>query len=303
MGSARRALLLAALAAPSVSATAQPAAHATRLDLNSLNSTVLDTVRPGGWNDYYVVADSDDANIYFEVVAKTTRPDALGVYVFEERLRPHGERLNPGAFLDYDTSSMVVQNGERKFTVVVGQCYVQSGTMYYLSVNGAADGHSTSYSVTAIKVPAALPMNGTIQGSLCDQRYLHFFWELPVAPGAGGVKTTLHKTAGELDCFYLRYENCAGPTGSNMERVGVEGHGVPQKSIVLPRDGNDLLAGRYYISVKGKMEMCGDFEITTQLLDEAQLAASPAATLSPALGGGLLFSMLGAVALALQARR
>ena len=51
MGSARRALLLAALAAPSVSATAQPAAHATRLDLNSLNSTVLDTVRPGGWND------------------------------------------------------------------------------------------------------------------------------------------------------------------------------------------------------------------------------------------------------------
>ena len=287
-------------------ALARPAAASgdgTRLDLNSANGTVLGAVRPGGWNDYYVDADDDDANIYFEVIARTKRPDALGVYVFEERLRPTTERLNPGAFLDYDTSSMIVQNGERKYTVVVGQCYVQKGTRYFLSVNGAADGETTYYSVTAVKVGGALPLNGTVQGSLCDQRYLHFFWDLAVSPGAGGVKTTLKKKAGELDCFYLRYEKCAGPVGSNLERLSVEGHGVPARSLVLPKAGEELMAGRYYVSVKGKMEMCGDFEITTQLLDEAQLAASPAATLSPALGGGLLFSMLGAVVLALQARR
>jgi len=285
-----------------VSAALAAADSAVRLDLNGANNTVLGTVRPGGWNDYYVDADDDDANIYFEVIAKTKRPDALGVYVFEERLRPTSERLNPGAFLDYDTSSMVVQNGERKYTVVVGQCYVQRGTRYYLAVNGVAN-ELTYYSVTAIKVPAALPLNGTVQGSLCDQRYLHFFWELAAAPGAGGVKTTLHKSAGELDCFYLRYEKCAGPTGSNMERVSVEGHGVPSRSLVLPRDGHELLAGRYYISVKGKMEMCGDFEITTQLLDEQQLLTSPAATLSPAFSGGMLLSLLGAAALAVQSRR
>jgi len=288
-------LLLVALAQPS------PASgDATRIDLNSANSTALGSVRPGGWNDYYVDADDDDSNIYFEVIARTRRPDALGVYVFEERLRPTSERLNPGAFLDYDTSSMVVQNGERKYTVVVGQCYVQKGTRYYLAVNGAADGELTYYSVTAIKVPGALPLNGTVQGSLCDQRYLHFFWDLAVAPGAGGVKTTLKKSAGELDCFYLRYEKCAGPVGSNLERVSVEGHGVPSRSLVLPRAGQELLAGRYYISVKGKMEMCGDFEITTQLLDEQQLAASPAAARAPGILGWAL-SLLGV--LGLHARR
>ena len=274
----------------------------TRLELNGVNSTVLGSVRPGGWNDYYVDAEDEDANIYFEVVARTKRPDALGVYVFEERLRPREERLNPGAFLDYDTSSMVVQNGERKYTVVVGQCYVQKGTRYFLGINGVADGEITHYSVTAIKVPGALPINGTVRGSLCDSRYLHFFWELAVAPGAGGgIRTTLKKSAGELDSFYVRYEKCAGPVGSNMERLSVEGHGVPSRSLVLPRRGEELVAGRYYISVKGKMEMCGDFEITTQLLGREQLEASPAAA-RPAGVSGLLLALLGAVGLHLHMR-
>ena len=274
----------------------------TRLELNSVNSTVFGSVRPGGWNDYYVDADDDDSNIYFEVVARTKRPDALGVYVFEERLRPHEERLNPGAFLDYDTSSMVVQNGERKYTVVVGQCYVQKGTRYFLGINGVADGETTHYSVTAIKVPGALPLNGTVRGSLCDSRYLHFFWELAVAPGAGGgIRTTLKKSAGELDSFYMRYEKCAGPVGSNMERLSVEGHGVPSRSLVLPRRGEELVAGRYYISVKGKMEMCGDFEITTQEAAWEQFEASPAAA-RPAGVSGLLLALLGALGLHLHIR-
>jgi hypothetical protein len=268
----------------------------TRLDLNSANSTALGSVRPGGWNDYYVDADDDDANIYFEVIARSRRPDALGVYLFEERLRPHEERLNPGAFLDYDTSSMVVQNGERKYTVVVGQCYVQKNTRYYLGINGVADSETTHYSVTAIKVPAALPLNGAVHGSLCDSRYLHFYWELSASPGADGVRTTLKKSAGELDSFYMRYEKCAGPIGSNLERLSVEGHGVPSRSLVLPRRGEELLAGRYYISVKGKMEMCGDFEITTQLLDQQQLQASPAAARSTG-RSGLLLALLGALGL------
>ena len=276
----------------------------TRLDLNSANSTVFGSVRPGGWNDYYVDADDDDANIYFEVIARTKRPDALGVYVFEERLRPHEERLNPGAYLDYDTSSMVVQNGERKYTVVVGQCYVQKGTRYFLAINGVADSETTHYSVTAVKVPAALPLNGAVRGSLCDSRYLHFFWEVAASPGVGGgVKTTLTKSAGELDSFYVRYERCAGPIGSNLERLNVEGHGVPSRSLVLPRRGEELLAGRYYISVKGKMEMCGDFEISTQLLDQQQLEASPAAARSGSAGlGGWALSLLGTFGLHLQMR-
>ena len=32
----------------------------TRLELNGVNSTVLGSVRPGGWNDYYVDAEDED---------------------------------------------------------------------------------------------------------------------------------------------------------------------------------------------------------------------------------------------------
>ena len=117
MGSATRTLLLAALATP-VSASAQPAAHATRLNLNDLNSTVLDSVRPGGWNDYYVVADSDDANIYFEVVAKTTRK-------IEEEILQVGKRTVIDLGIPNMANALVRMVGRMKYRSSYGQNLLQ----------------------------------------------------------------------------------------------------------------------------------------------------------------------------------
>ena len=123
-----------------------------------------------------------------------------------------------------------------------------------------------SYKITAMRVAARIPLNGTVSGSLCDNRYLHYFWELPATPTLAGVRTTLRKTSGELDAFFMRYERCAGPIGTNLERVSVDGHGVASRSVALPRLGEELTAGRYYVSVKGQPELCGSYEISPMLV-------------------------------------
>ena len=48
---------------------------------------------------------------------------------------------------------------------------------------------------------------------------LHFFYEVESSLRTGGAHSSFRKTAGELDCFYMRHEKCAGPIGSNLERV------------------------------------------------------------------------------------
>ena len=96
------------------------------------------TVEKEQWQDFYVDVADDDANLYFEVVANSASASALGLYVSEGELRPPAERLSPGAFLDYDETSMIASGSreepKRKFSVR-DQCYVQPHK-YYLSVRG-----------------------------------------------------------------------------------------------------------------------------------------------------------------------
>merc|ERR1711964_521924 len=73
-----------------------------------------------------------------------------------------------------------------------------------------------------------------------------------------GVK----KLMGDLDKFYIRYEKCAGAPGSNLDAVSIEGHGTPTGESHYPKPKEELLAGRYYVSVKGKGENCGKFDLT-----------------------------------------
>ena len=199
----------AALAPPPAALAADPLTWGEPLEA---------TVEKEQWQDFYVDVADDDANLYFEVVANSASASALGLYVSEGELRPPAERLSPGAFLDYDETSMIASGSreepKRKFSVVVSQCYVQPHTKYYLSVRGGKDAASVSYKITAMRVAARIPLNGTVSGSLCDNRYLHYFWELPATPTLAGVRTTLRKTSGELDAFFMRYERCAGPIGT-----------------------------------------------------------------------------------------
>merc|ERR1712178_135607 len=104
---------------------------AVKINLNDPNGTLGDTVAADGWKDYYVVAEDEDSNIYFSVSTPSKRTDALQVYIFDGELPPIEKRSQPGAFLDLDQSSRT-----GRYTSVIGQCYIEKGKKYYLSVHG-----------------------------------------------------------------------------------------------------------------------------------------------------------------------
>ena len=270
----------------------------------------------GAWYDYYVNATDEDSNIVFTVNATSEYANALGIYVSDppstEELPDANTRssLSPGDYLDYDTTSMIVVDGVRHYSVVVGQCYVRKGQLYYLSVFGknAAGGPKPSvpFDVSVKRVPAAIPLtNGSITkitGSVCDNRYMHYFWEIDSRFQSGGVRTTISKQEGELEAAYMRYEHCAGLAGANMADVGLSGHGSPSGRVTLPMGPKPLEAGRYYVSLRGKQELCGNYEITVEQLNQHQLLSSPAATLRAGGGVTMLLSLLPAWLLARVAR-
>ena len=78
------------------------------------------------------------------------------------------------------------------------------------------------------------------------------------------------RTEGDLDSAFVRYERCAGLAGANLAQVKLEGHGTPSGSIVLPQNSQPMEAGRYYVSIKGKPEICGDYRIHVDTLTQVR---------------------------------
>jgi len=255
----------------------------------TFNGTPLRGLLPAGaWADYFVVANDEDSNIVFKVNATSEYANALGIYVSEdlpstERTREANGVWSVGQFLDFDTTSMIVVDGIRHYSVVIGQCYVRAGQTYYLSVFGknVAGGPKPSvpYNVAVEKVPALIPMNGTVSGNVCDNRYMHYYWELDSSFTSGGVRTTVSKQEGELDSAFMRYEKCAGLAGANLASVELSGHGQPSGSVTLPQGPTPLEAGRYYVSIKGQQELCGQYQISATQINQQALLSSPAPTL------------------------
>lgn len=273
------------------------AAQSTPVTLMLDAVPISGSIPPTEWKDYVVTLSDrgdDNCNILFQVNATTEYANGLGIYVSEE-LPPIDQRLNPGQFLDYDAQSVIVIDGVRQYSVALSQCYVRRGQTYYLSVFGKnvvgpVTKPTVPYTISVKRVRAQINMttattggqaSGTVTGTVCDGHYMHFFWELD-AIGSGGVRTEVSKVEGELDAAYMRYEHCAGLAGANLASVPLEGHGTPSGSIVLPQDSHVLEDGRYYVSIKAKPEICGDFKITATRLSQVQLLASPA----PALRSG-----------------
>lgn len=240
------------------------------------------TVPPAEWRDYFFLADDDDYNLVFQVNASSDYANAIGIYVSEE-LPPLDDRLLPGQFLDFDAYSMIVIDGVRQYSIALAQCYIRKGQTYYLSifgknVVGSAVKPTVAYTASVQKVPARIPLNSTVSGSVCDGHYMHYYWELDSVPQSGGVSTFVGKTEGDLDAAYMRYEQCAGLASANLASIPLEGHGTPSGTIVLPQGSRPLDAGRYYVSVKGKPEICGDYSISATKISQAQLLESPAST-------------------------
>jgi len=252
---------------------------------------VADSLPAATWKDYFIVADDEDANLVFQVNATSNYANALGLYVSEE-LPVNDERTNPGSWLAMDAVSMITIDGIRQFQVVLAQCYVRKAQRYYVSLFGknVAGGSKpmVPFTIQVTKVPARIPMNGTITGQVCDSNYMHYFWDAQNTFTSGGVRTTVAKLEGELDQAFMRYERCAGLSGQNLAQVGLQGHGSPSGTVILPEGAAALEAGRYYVSIKGKQELCGTYSINPQKISQVQLLASPAASTRASRWLGLL---------------
>ncbi len=252
-------------------------------------------VESGSWVDYYVVAGSDDNSIEFEVVAESSSPAALSIYVndadggdpygqpvtitsgqpiLDSRVDLHAAEQDrrdgvSAAALDADWVSRIGNETHRHFYAYVSQCYVMKGSYYFLSVYGAT-WSNVAFQVRATSTSAELRL-GQTSGRVCDGKYAHMFFDLVNHPSHGGMSFAVEKRSGALDEWYLRYERCGGPTG-NLYTGNLFGHGLTASSRVLPQGDTSLDAGRYYVSVRSSLDLCGEFVVTLTNLTSSALA-------------------------------
>jgi len=185
-------------------------------------------------------------------------------------LRPANAAPADGFAVDMDRVSHIYNATHRKFFVYVGECYQMAGSVYYLSVFGESPS-TVTFSVKVTRVSAALPVaigadGPSIAGSVCDGKYLHYYVDWPHVT-AGGMQMTVRKTSGELSSFFMRKEKCAGAKGENLfGPISLSGYGLSQGAVLLPSAGHVPEVGRYYISVRGSVDLCGDFAIQVRNL-------------------------------------
>jgi len=260
-------------------------------------------VESGSWVDYYAVAVSDDESIEFEVVAQSGSVAALSIYVNDGDIGPaqlgdSGEvttvsvdlhaaeaqrRLGvSAASLDASWVSPIGNETHRHFYASVSPCYAMKGKYYFLSVYGSTWStvafqvratHTSARLIIAPQGSSSTSTFGSKSGRVCDGKYAHMFFDLPNRPSHGGISFAVEKRSGALDEWYLRYERCAGPTG-NLFKGNLFGHGLTTSSYVLPRGDTRLEAGRYYVSVRASLDMCGEFVLVLANLTSSQLALS-----------------------------
>ena len=245
-----------------------------------LGASIAGMVRAGHWAHFATKADNDDESIEFEVVAHSPLPTAIGVYAADGlahqvsaqgTLQPTADLLG-GQAIDSDTVSRIGNSTHRHFHVYISQCYMLVGSQYVVSIHGSS-GIDVPFTVLAHRRKAKL-VGAEVADKVCDGKYAHHFWELPTVPHKGGVEVTVRKTSGELEAFYVRHERCAGPSGANIAERGLMGHGLSQGSVTLPSLDHELLAGRYYVSIRGSVDMCGSYSISLRNLTQSQLIST-----------------------------
>lgn len=262
-----------------------------------LSKSVHSRVEPGTWTDFYLTTSHGEGNhgLVFEVEAETSSPTGVGVYLFDSGAReanavgvpilPNGQEAvhaqqppSSAAALDVDAISHIGNSTHRNFFVYVGACYLMPGAAYVLAVYGAGPA-AVPFTVTAKAVEATIPLEesmvaSTVRGSVCDGKFQHHYFEQLTMPASGGVEIEARKTSGELDSFDVRYEQCAGPSGASLSHSELSGHGLSSHSVRLPTATQALTPGRYYISVRGTVELCGEYQITVRKLTAAEFSAS-----------------------------
>jgi len=199
-------------------------------------------------------------------------------------LRPATPTMTMSA-LDSDTVSHIGNSTHKRYFTYVGECYYMPGSVYYVSVYNtySDDGDSDAgvgFSIEAQRVQSTITVGNTsflpnTTGTVCDGKYLHYFFDWPsVHPG--GLQAVVRKTSGMLETFYMRYERCVGewsylrPSVDKIAAVNLLGQGLGEGKVRLPNSQHRLVTGRYYISVRAAVDMCGDYNISVRNLTIAE---------------------------------
>jgi len=194
--------------------------------------------------------------------------------------------------LDADTSSRLVEASAtadvRRYYGYVSTCYILPGSKYFVRVHSPAQlREAAPFSLTVktvrseilltrsappTKVDATPGQRGNASGAVCDGKWMHHFFDLGGThvngawhyamsqPTGSRVHVSVRKASGELTRFYVRYEQCA--TGSDAD-ADVEtgrsllGFGRSIETVELPT----AKAGRYYVSIQGTVDLCGEYTV------------------------------------------
>jgi len=282
----------------------------TRLSADTL---VEATVASGSWTDFYYIAENEGDSLAFELSAASSNPTALGVYVYDGSMpqiggpnadrcvvcepNSNGDRepqstvevtpvtaLHPegaptsSASVDSDVVSHIGNTTHRRYFAYVGECYHMVGSVYYLSVYGQT-ASTVSFTVSVNRVPSALTLSNSasgpsVTGTVCDGKYMHYFFDVD-AVHAGGLLTSVRKTSGELNAFYLRAETCAGTgTGDLYGPINLRGYGTSVANVRMPSPTHANL-GRYYVTIRGSDDMCGEYNLMVRNLTQHEFHAAP----------------------------
>jgi hypothetical protein len=256
-----------------------------------LGATVRRNVLPNSWADFFLTVAEHSHSLVVEVAATTDSPTGLGVYLLDAWTRETtaaGVPVLSGGFmtdlhaavpstsaaaLDLDTVSRIGNQTHRKYFAYASECYLTPGDYYWLRIHGAGL-QTVHFEATARAVASQLPLtNGTasVSGAVCDGKVMHHFFDFLEATAGGGVEVRVAVTRGELDTFHVRYERCAGAVEHDLVRRTLSGPGLPSASATLPAETVELAPGRYYVSVRGVAELCGEYAITVRTLTQVEV--------------------------------
>jgi len=218
-------------------------------------------------------------------------PQELGGALLSSDEVPFSTTLQATA-LDADTASHLIDDsastdGLRRYYGYVSTCYILPGSLYYLRIHGpAALRKAAPFSLTAKAVRSEIllvasdastdadpssTLRGNASATVCDGKWMHHFidlggvrtngaWDFTKWQASSRLRVSVRKTSGELTRFLVRYEGCATGSGSDAELESgrlLLGFGRSIETLEVPA----ARAGRYYVSIHGTTELCGDYVV------------------------------------------
>ena len=161
------------------------------------------------------------------------------------------------------------------FYVSVPSTYHIGGTSYRLMLKGMT---TAIFEVAAKISSAAMTHDQGVTGWVGEQQFAHHFIDVLEKPhDMHGLEFRAETLRGVLGAWSVSAEQAAPPSDSDIGLSAWQGRlgGVPggqaTGSQILPSSTMDLSIGRYYVSVQGVKDYCGEYLITVRNVSKAQV--------------------------------